>query len=147
MPNSEAHKIIGGLAGLTSLHFLPPLSLGGGSATLAGRVAGGVVGGLLPDWLEPATSPRHRSTCHSAAAGGVALTDLHIARNIEAYLQSRSAEIRHEAHGQCDAVLKFLQKVWAWVVEFFGGAAVGVVAGYVSHLVADMFTPAGLPIL
>lgn len=29
MPNSESHKIIGGLAGLASLHFLSPLSPGG----------------------------------------------------------------------------------------------------------------------
>lgn len=147
MPNSETHKIVGGLAGLISLSLLPPLSSGGGSATLVGRVAGGVVGGLLPDRLEPATSPRHRSTCHSATAGGMALTALDIARKIEAYLQRRSAEIRHEAQGQSDAVLMFLQKVWAWVVEFFGGTAVGVVVGYVSHLIADMFTPAGIPVV
>ena len=44
MPNSETHKIIGGLAGLASLHFLSPLSPGGGPATLAGRIVGGVVG-------------------------------------------------------------------------------------------------------
>ncbi len=147
MPNSETHKIIGALAGLASLHFLPPLSPGGGSATLVGRVAGGVVGGLLPDRLEPATSPRHRSTCHSAAAGGMALTVLEAARKIEAYLQSKSAEMRCGAQGQCDAVLKFLQKLAAWVVEFLGGAAVGVVAGYLSHLVADMFTPARIPVV
>jgi F0F1-type ATP synthase assembly protein I len=79
--------------------------------------------------------------------GATTLTVVDGARKLEAYLYGKSAETRHEAEGQSNAVLRFLQKVWAWAVEFLGGAAVGVAAGYLSHLAVDMLTPAGIPVL
>ena len=146
MPNSKTHKTIGAIAGLASLHFLPPPSPGQGLATYLGRAAGGAVGGLLPDRWEPATSPRHRDRRHSLMAGGVASGIIGTSRTIEAWLLNKSAEMHQAARGQRDVALKFLQQVWAWVVEFLGGLAVGIVVGYVSHLAADMSTPAGIPI-
>ena len=145
MPNAETHKTLGALAGFVSLLLLPPLSPTAGTATLIGRIAGGAAGGLLPDRLEPATNPRHRRTCHSATVGGAALSCVDAARRLETFLENKSAELRRAASGQSDAVSRFLLNFAAWITEFLGSAAVGVVAGYISHLAADLRTPAGIP--
>src|SRR5690606_28823154 len=73
--NGKLHRRVGtavgaGTALARSLDQDAPAML---AETLGGAV-GGWVGGALPDVLEPATSPRHRSVCHSWATAGSLLT-------------------------------------------------------------------------
>ena len=73
--------------------------------------------GLLPDIIEPANGPAHRASAHSLAAGG---TVLYAAKTT---WDSTTANSEQKA----------------------GFAA--LTAAYLSHLIADSDTPAGLPII
>ena len=117
--NGPVHAIVGSAS--SSVVYLIIKNALGEEPTFWGFVgfagAGGITG-LLPDILEPATSPRHRGFFHSyaliAAAG---------------YLAYRFFTSR-------DLSLQGLKV-----------AAAALCAAYGSHLVLDAFTPAGLPLL
>lgn len=77
----------------------------------------GIVGGVLPDVLEPATHPNHRGMCHSLAAllsTGYGAVKASSGNRIEPYLRT---------------------------------VAVAGCAAYVSHLILDGETPKGVPLL
>lgn len=79
--------------------------------------AGGCFGGGLPDRLEPAYHPNHRSVCHSYTA--LCLT----------------------AYGTYKTVGR--NDITPYVSSFVRG----VTSGYASHLTLDLLTPKGLPLL
>jgi membrane-bound metal-dependent hydrolase YbcI (DUF457 family) len=79
----------------------------------------GIAAGAAPDILEPATDPHHRGLGHSVALGTV-LTKLAIT-NCN----------RENANWQ----------------EFLKITAAAATVSYVVHLIADGFTPNGLPLL
>ncbi|WP_050553770.1 metal-dependent hydrolase [Leptospira santarosai] len=71
MADKKSHQIVGGLAGLLKVALedkdrtdlslnmrIERLLIGGGL---------GIVGGMIPDILEPADNPHHRQTAHSVA--------------------------------------------------------------------------------
>lgn len=87
-----------------------------GNAGLA--FIGGVAGGRTPDWIEPATDPNHRGSCHSAAALGA---DLWI--------------LRSYAKGKVP------------VHEPMHILARSFVVGHAIHLTVDGCTPRGIPVL
>jgi len=77
MPNAKTHLIIGGLTGAAvNIHLQLNRLDADESATfdwgelLVCAVASGAAA-LLPDILEPATSPSHRKFCHSLAMAGL----------------------------------------------------------------------------
>jgi hypothetical protein len=87
-----------------------------GNAGLA--FLGGIAGGRTPDWVEPATDPNHRGTCHSATALGL---DLYI---LNQYAQRQRP-----------------------VVEPLHILARSFVVGHAIHLTVDGFTPKGIPVI
>lgn len=88
------------------------------AAPLVGAAAaGGLVGGMLPDLLEPATSPNHRGIAHSIIIGIVLVGLLY-------WFFSKNG------------------KLTLWTAFFEG-----LVAGTVSHLAADSTTAKSLPLL
>ena len=116
MSNSAQHALVGGLIGFGGYLLIkrmmneePDL----GTALGWGVVGAGVA--ILPDIIEPATSPMHRAFAHSLTTGGLVVLGT---KNIY-----DNPEIPNE------------QK-----------AIVGSLAGaYLSHLLLDAGTPAGLP--
>ena len=149
MPNRSTHLPVGGFSGMSIAAFLArnePVEcvlLEG-----IGGALGGSVGGLLPDGLEPATSPRHRKFCHSyAAAGGVALTASVVAE-WQAQCRRWAAEQRAKAltfapGSQERSAAELAAMGWS----ILSGFIAGVVVGYGSHLILDALTDQGLPIL
>jgi membrane-bound metal-dependent hydrolase YbcI (DUF457 family) len=77
MPNAKTHLIIGGLTGavvnaqlqLDRLSADPNGRFDWGELLLCMAAAGAAA--LLPDLLEPATTPNHRSFCHSVTAAAL----------------------------------------------------------------------------
>jgi len=79
----------------------------------------GILAGVAPDILEPATNPNHRALGHSVAVGAVL---------------SRFA------------IAKCSRENPEWQ-EFLKIAATVTIVSYVVHLIADGFTAKGLPLL
>lgn len=116
--DSGKHMAVGGLVGfggyLLYKHLKQePLSLAGAVLSLLG----GAFVGLLPDLLEPATNPNHRSFFHS-----VALVLLLINANRKVWENDNLNEDQ-----------KLAMSIFS--------------AAYGSHLVADSTTTKGLPLL
>lgn len=113
-----------------------------------GGIGGGVVGGNLPDSFEPALGWNHRRAAHSVAAGlGLAIA----AQQVESW----AAQLRKLAVGHLLVAGSTLadeqDRRRAWVLAILclllAGFLNGLLSGYLSHLVLDGFTPAGLPIV
>src|SRR5580704_5956175 len=71
MPNRDVHGrtgavVGGGYAAYRAWGQLGPHVL----IETAGGVLGGTIRGLLPDWIDAPTSPRHRAQAHSMAITG-----------------------------------------------------------------------------
>ncbi|MBI2655503.1 metal-dependent hydrolase [Candidatus Woesearchaeota archaeon] len=118
MPNAKTHFLVGAGVGAIAYCIIrkvqnQPIELPG----LLGMGLAGGVAGLLPDIIEPATSPNHRGLAHSIAALAVigsSIGKLHENQNLEA-----------------------AQKELLITLAF----------GYGSHLLLDAGTPASLPII
>jgi inner membrane protein len=118
MPNRAAHAILGGIFGVGA--YLAYAKLKGQDPSVAGIIETGVVGAgaaILPDILEPAIDPNHRSFFHSWAALGVLAS--------AAVTGVRSPKLLNEVKP----------------------AVLAAAAGYGSHLLADATTPKSLPLI
>lgn len=149
MPNGHEHAVIGGLVGAAfALPFLGELPADEATALLAGAYCGGRIGGQLPDLLEPALHSWHRDFFHSAAVGTALVSPgasaLQLAR---AWLES--ARVRRLRRTSLPA--DHPESVTLWVEElaiaFAAGLLIGAIPGYISHLLADIGTPRGVPLL
>jgi membrane-bound metal-dependent hydrolase YbcI (DUF457 family) len=114
----------------------------------AGGVLGGTIGGLLPDWIDAPTSPRHRAQAHSMAITGT--LGYHMNEQILSSQTLLRSQAQACANRQLSAVSS-LEQLWYAFLEFLcrlgAGAIARVLGGYASHLVLDSLTPACLPIL
>jgi membrane-bound metal-dependent hydrolase YbcI (DUF457 family) len=147
MPNRSTHEMAGAISGAAfALLRVGDASTSQALAEVLGGAFGGWIGGVLPDVLEPASTPNHRELAHSVVVGG-ALTLVRLAE--------WEATCRTEAKG-CDArALMFAlgndarqRAEWGalgW--RFVAGLLAGLVAGYASHLILDAGTAKGLPLL
>ena len=147
MPNRKVHATVGAIAGFSSLVFTPPRCQTASLAVPLGRTVGGLLGGCLPDLLEPASTPRHREVCHSASAGSVAGLSLDTIRRLESCCLGQAKRFAAAASREPDPWKQAVLVLASWAAEFIGSFLVGVAVGYASHLVLDLFTPAGLPLI
>lgn len=144
MPNRDLHRPTGVILGfsaslLLASHARSPRP---GLEALAGAV-GGWIGGALPDWIDPADSPNHRSAGHSVlGAGSVLVFSIVRLRSWQCWFrrQAEAAQTRATAEGQSWSLESTLYHALA-------GFIAGVIAGYIGHLADDAGTPFGLPIL
>ena len=117
----------------------------GAALEIAGGILGGKIGGALPDRIDPPTHPGHRGIGHGLLPG-LALTALGLSwvaaaqRNLRAQAQQHRTPQSNQSGtpGSSDPVGECL-------CHLASGLAVGVLAGFVSHLVADASTPRSLP--
>ncbi len=150
MPNRLAHALIGAGSGLAAGVVLSD-DLPSDARVVYSLAAslGGLAGGVTPDALEPAVHPYHRDAFHSAAAGGSLYAGaLKAASSVATKLRTDAAQLRatrralpatHSARRDLGA-REFLHYVLL-------GLAAGFVAGYLSHLIADLGTPRGIPVV
>ena len=118
MPNARTHFLVGAGAGAIAYCLIrkaqnQPIEFPG----LLGMGLVGGVAGLLPDIIEPATSPNHREIAHSFTA-----------------LVAISSGINRLKENQN---LESTQKELLLALAF----------GYGSHLLLDAGTPASLPVI
>lgn len=132
--HDEFGTIIGGVgAVLNALLHGHAQSLADVVVVAAGGALGGRLGSALPDIIEPATSPHHRSTGHSLAVGGLVA-----GKGVPAVATWKRDLMRTSPPN--DQAARMLRL-------FAGAMAVGAPVGYVSHLALDATTPKGLPLL
>ena len=149
MANRRVHSTAGAVAGGTAAFLLardldPPLQL----VEVLGGVIGGAWGGRLPDLIEPALHPGHRSVAHALVPGGMA------GATVAPRLRRAQQPVRQWAErcraGRYAATSTLEQLLW-WLAEMacrlLAGAIPGAAAGYVSHLLLDAGTPMGLPLI
>jgi membrane-bound metal-dependent hydrolase YbcI (DUF457 family) len=114
--------------------------------SVVGGTLGGMLGIILPDIFEPATTPNHRGVAHAVvpmAAVGVALWK--IAGNWQDRLRTKADEFKWRAANEPNDFLRFVYSIAEFVLRALSGAIAGVIGGYASHLALDAMTPAGLP--
>ena len=82
MPSRKTHATVGaGVGGVAAAYHARGEVGAARWAEIAGGVVGGGWGGVLPDLLEPAPTPRHRGPAHSILALlGLAGVTLEVAR-------------------------------------------------------------------
>jgi inner membrane protein len=116
MANARQHAVIGAGVGAVCWVLYCKLvdrRIQVGEVVLAAGV--GMIGGLLPDLLEPAIHPNHRRFFHSYAATALlAHANHHVSRNTQIPAETRAA------------------------IHLIS-------LGFFSHLAADAHTPKGLP--
>jgi inner membrane protein len=150
MPNHNEHLVWGAVAGAgyclfsSSIVRRREISL----AELIGAALSGAITSKLPDIIEPATHPNHRSTFHSqsflAATGIVALPWAEQKRQRQHQLADSARFQASAQQNESDRSYWLRKMLWH---EFVAGLIAGLAVGYISHLVADSLTPKGLPLL
>lgn len=150
MPNGKAHAIIGATTGAVgSLLFLHEGLNGWEMAVLgAGGATGGYLGAKLPDVFEPAVSPFHRKFAHSIVLNGSVATAEYVgAIKLNHHFNNLVNQIKQNINEAQDQPTKYMWSVLLFFILFCAGFVVGIAAGYLSHIVADSFTPASIPML
>lgn len=150
MPNKGTHAAVGVMAGVSAAAYVSRRETDGlaRALQLVGGAVGGYHGGVLPDVLEPAITPMHRSISHSLALGGggaYAMVKKGEAPVLWAREQVRTLE------EQLAVAVDGWERFWLMLGILAGHAAigygVGLAAGYASHLVLDAGTPRSLPLI
>lgn len=148
MANRAEHDRLGALSGPGFTLLSASVR---GEQTSAGEVIGSLISSLLasslPDILEPADHPNHRSTFHSkgflALLAFVAWPALEAKRREQ--LDLAAACLSQEALCLLPQEKEYWRQRAAWH-QFMAGLWGGGVPGYTSHLLADAQTPKGLPL-
>ena len=149
MANHREHLIAGAAAGfgiclLTAVAAGRKISI----SELIGAVVSGMTFSKLPDILEPAIHPNHRSTFHSLGFIGAAAPPAWKWSEEKMQEHRRLAEMsRIQADAATSQQERNRWQMMALAHDLAAGFFVGIVPGYVSHLLADSLTPKGLPIL
>lgn len=149
MPNGRTHKVVGAVVGGgAALVKSAGQPAGCRALETAGGVLAGVGLGMLPDVIEPALHPGHRSLAHGAAPA-VVLGSL-----VAQHLDSWQASLRARAEQQATLAMQSqsqLAHLWHAFLELLfrllAGAVAGGFGGYGSHLALDAFTRRGLPLI
>ena len=118
MAKSKEHMILG--AFVSSVVYVAAMHAQGKEANLGTAIGWGIVGAgvaTLPDVLEPANSPNHRSSAHSLTTAGMISC------------AAKETWDRNDSSAEQKA------------------AAASLAAAYLSHLLVDSGTRKGIPIL
>jgi membrane-bound metal-dependent hydrolase YbcI (DUF457 family) len=149
MANRKQHAILGATVGVGGYALYSCMKKEKLSwPELLGAGLSGVVGAFLPDIIEPATSPNHRSFFHSVTFMGVAGP---LVWSRVWHIRDEQVRIAEEcelrANAMWDGPEKTSWKLKALLHRFLAGVLPGLILGYASHLAADATTPKGLPFL
>jgi hypothetical protein len=131
MANGRTHLKAGITTGVaTALYTARDLTGWAFVTEVVGGGAGGAVGGLLPDLIEPAIHSWHRSTAHSlTTATALGSTALRCIPDLQ--LKCRANAAHHDALSEAaaDAVSKAWHAFMSFLWRFLGGFLAGLPAG------------------
>jgi hypothetical protein len=148
MPNRRVHQAIGAAAGAGyAACRVRSENASHDWAEVLGGTFGGILGGAMPDQIDPPVNPRHRSLGHGVIPS-VAVVKLYYGRldHIQARLRGNADEHTARAKSIENRGARFIHHVLSLIFRLLAGAAAGLLAGYVSHLALDALTPSGLPL-
>ncbi len=149
MPRRNAHLAIAAVCGGVAAYFVATEA---GSSDPFPEILGGILGALatamVPDAIDPATSPSHRGSGHSVAFAGLVSLAIQPCRRFAARCRNdaetfRSLAAQAEARPGEQADHQFSELA----SRFAAGVAVGLPVGLLSHLGADATTPRGLTLV
>lgn len=151
MPSKPIHVKAGMVSGAAAVAICnhvennPSISV----ADLVGGIAGGYLGGRIPDLIDPSKigGPNHRSYGHGIAQNSALA--MWIFNNIQEFRKmcfEKATEFEIKSKELTDDVKSFFLTLVASFLRFVAGLAIGVIAGIISHLTLDSFTKKGLPI-
>jgi|HubBroStandDraft_5_1064220.scaffolds.fasta_scaffold61620_2 hypothetical protein len=167
MPDRRTHRRAGRLSGgVYAFQRARKQTVGQCVTETIGGVAGGEVGALVADWLEPGISSWHRGPAHSCTAGVGILSLGEILASVESYCREQADRKAEELRtlqmipdpAQPSMFIpapisptSSMGQLWLTICEFLwraaAGFANGLAAGYLSHLVLDAGTPRSIPLL
>lgn len=136
VPNRDVHTLVGAATGGVAAwnhqhHWIQPNDR---PAFMLGSGLGGAIGGRLPDQLDPPCSPNHRQAAHGILP--CTLGTIFFREGLNAAVDW----LLEQAESQTDPLARF-------AIFFFAGVVKGAGPGYLSHILMDGCTPAGLPLL
>lgn len=149
MPGRKTHVNVGGLAGTGLAAYQSAGQMGTERIyEIVGGYFGGRLGGAWPDILEPGTSSWHRQFAHSITAGGVITAAAHAQLSLaQRWLRDKAAECDQRVAARREGESAILWQLCAVVLRFMAGMIAGVIAGYLSHVALDAFTPRSVPVI
>ena len=111
--------------------------------------AGGAhyLGGTLPDLLEPAHHPRHRQLAHSYCTAALITNAATALLRWQDHWRAKGNRLMSASDNEVRLLDRITLIVRAIVCWMMAGATIGVPFGYLTHLVQDSQTRAGLPLL
>ncbi len=143
MPDKKIHTAVGATAGVTQMLATQIIDDNINLPELIGSTVGGLLGGRLPDIIDPPDSPNHRDIGHSIlfTIAGIALVICAVIS-----LKSSCKELQSKAdwHIQNGYYIPDDIKMELALKRLAIGFLNGLPAGYVSHLALDSRTPAGI---
>jgi len=149
MPRRNAHLTIAAICGGATAYFDAKRA---GSSDPFPEILGGIAGALatamVPDALDPATSPSHRGSGHSVAFAGLISMAVPPCRRFAASCRN-DAEAFRELTAQPEARPgeRANHQFSELASRFAAGFAVGLPIGLLSHPGADATTPRGLTLV
>ena len=149
MPRRNAHLVIAACCGAGAAYLIAKEA---GSSDAFPEILGGALGAMatamLPDALDPATSPSHRAGGHSlAVAGLVSMAVPPCRRFADDCRGSAETSRRLAAQPGIQPGDRANHQINELTSRFVAGFAVGLPVGILSHLGADALTPRSLPIV
>lgn len=145
--NGKYHQSVGFVGGGITAWYLAS----GQSAadrlieTIGGAVAG-VAGAKAPDWIDPPTSPRHRSLGHGLIPiGTLASWAISNLRGWQESLRSEAIALQAELRAESCGLRRVLLQLGILGCLLAAGAIGGFILGYLSHVVLDATTPTSIP--
>jgi hypothetical protein len=109
---------------------------------------GGLLGGLLPDILDPPLHPGHRALAHAVLPVGVGATSwVGALDNWQKNLRDQVDEYTRLQFQAAEPLLKIWYGAIAMALRLLSGMLAGIVAGYVVHIGLDFMTPRCLPLI
>lgn len=149
MPNRSVHQAVGAVSG-GGLALIKSTGqpIGHQITEAIGGTLAGYGFGRLPDILEPADSPNHRSFGHSATAeiilSAVGVNALDAWQSFLRTHADRHATLAKQAQ---TTILELWHSFLEFLCRLLAGAVAGAFGGYGSHLALDAFTAQSLPIV
>ena len=115
-------------------------------ATLGG-IGGGWLGGAMPDWIDPPTSPNHRNYGHGVATvigviGGAA----DWLAGVQKKFRDKADQLQRDRWMLNSDFERAISIAAEFILRLLAGVIDGVLAGYASHLTLDAFSASSLPV-
>lgn len=149
MSKRRTHIQVGTISGATAALFLSQGQLPENRFfECIGGAIGGYCGGRAPDIIDPSTWPGHRSTAHSHVVGTITVSKANaIVSSLQNHFRLIAKEFELKKRQQKSDLACIVYGLLKIISTIAAGFFPGLIVGYISHLILDCSTKAGLPII